>query len=321
MLVGSAHCSTIRSTSSSVCARSVTAPSVSVGTCTRRRYRPLRGSLRSHLRDPASGEGTGPFEARCARTSGTRRPVGRYRPLRGSLRSHLRDPASGGGYRPLRGSLRSHLRDPASGGGNAAPSRLAALAPQGPGVRWRYRPLRAGSLRSHLRDPAPGGGTSFPRLAASAPQGPGAGGGPAPSEARCARTSGTRRRWRYRPLRGSLRSHLRDPASGGGTGPFEARCARTSGTRKGRYTGDWKNACHVRPASGPEKSQSRAILSGHPGPGDSFHFGNYLGALRQWVDLQEGPRPVLLHRRPARPHRAAGTRRCCASASPLRPLS
>jgi tryptophanyl-tRNA synthetase len=30
------------------------------------------------------------------------------------------------------------------------------------------------------------------------------------------------------------------------------------------------------------------ILSGIQATGDSFHFGNYLGALRQWVDLQEG---------------------------------
>ena len=29
------------------------------------------------------------------------------------------------------------------------------------------------------------------------------------------------------------------------------------------------------------------VLSGIQPTADSFHFGNYLGALRQWVDLQE----------------------------------
>ena len=35
------------------------------------------------------------------------------------------------------------------------------------------------------------------------------------------------------------------------------------------------------------------ILSGIQATGDSFHFGNYLGALRQWVDLQEGHDPFF----------------------------
>lgn len=30
------------------------------------------------------------------------------------------------------------------------------------------------------------------------------------------------------------------------------------------------------------------VLSGIQPTADSFHFGNYLGALRQWVDLQIG---------------------------------
>jgi tryptophanyl-tRNA synthetase len=35
------------------------------------------------------------------------------------------------------------------------------------------------------------------------------------------------------------------------------------------------------------------ILSGIQATGDSFHFGNYLGALRQWVDLQDGHEPFF----------------------------
>ncbi len=35
------------------------------------------------------------------------------------------------------------------------------------------------------------------------------------------------------------------------------------------------------------------VLSGIQPTSDSFHFGNYLGALRQWVDLQEGYEPFF----------------------------
>ncbi len=35
------------------------------------------------------------------------------------------------------------------------------------------------------------------------------------------------------------------------------------------------------------------VLSGIQPTSDSFHFGNYLGALRQWVDLQEGHQPFF----------------------------
>jgi len=35
------------------------------------------------------------------------------------------------------------------------------------------------------------------------------------------------------------------------------------------------------------------VLSGIQPTGDSFHFGNYLGALRQWVDLQEEHQPFF----------------------------
>jgi tryptophanyl-tRNA synthetase len=35
------------------------------------------------------------------------------------------------------------------------------------------------------------------------------------------------------------------------------------------------------------------VLSGIQPTSDSFHFGNYLGALRQWVDLQEGHHPFF----------------------------
>ena len=48
------------------------------------------------------------------------------------------------------------------------------------------------------------------------------------------------------------------------------------------------------------------VLSGIQPTADSFHFGNYLGALRQWVRPAGGLPAVLLHRRPARDHRRAG---------------
>ncbi len=35
------------------------------------------------------------------------------------------------------------------------------------------------------------------------------------------------------------------------------------------------------------------VLSGIQATGDSFHFGNYLGALRQWVDLQDQHEPFF----------------------------
>ena len=35
------------------------------------------------------------------------------------------------------------------------------------------------------------------------------------------------------------------------------------------------------------------MLSGIQPTADSFHFGNYLGALRQWVDLQEDHEPFF----------------------------
>ncbi|CAA9341524.1 MAG: Tryptophanyl-tRNA synthetase [uncultured Nocardioidaceae bacterium] len=44
------------------------------------------------------------------------------------------------------------------------------------------------------------------------------------------------------------------------------------------------------PASHPTAGESRTrprVLSGIQPTGDSFHFGNYLGALRQWVALQD----------------------------------
>lgn len=42
------------------------------------------------------------------------------------------------------------------------------------------------------------------------------------------------------------------------------------------------------PESGPPIGTARPrVLSGIQPTADSFHFGNYLGALRQWVDLQE----------------------------------
>ncbi len=55
------------------------------------------------------------------------------------------------------------------------------------------------------------------------------------------------------------------------------------------------------PATAPEVEASEAasgtarprVLSGIQPTADSFHFGNYLGALRQWVDLQAEHEPFF----------------------------
>src|SRR5690606_41252795 len=41
-------------------------------------------------------------------------------------------------------------------------------------------------------------------------------------------------------------------------------------------------------SASPPVTAAPRILSGIQPTADSFHFGNYLGALRPWVDLQEG---------------------------------
>ncbi len=47
---------------------------------------------------------------------------------------------------------------------------------------------------------------------------------------------------------------------------------------------------HQTPAAGPARPR---VLSGIQPTSDSFHFGNYLGALRQWVSLQEEHEPFF----------------------------
>src|SRR3954453_6027487 len=46
------------------------------------------------------------------------------------------------------------------------------------------------------------------------------------------------------------------------------------------------------PSSGASPALPR-VLSGIQPTADSFHFGNYLGALRQWVDLQVEHQPFF----------------------------
>ena len=45
-------------------------------------------------------------------------------------------------------------------------------------------------------------------------------------------------------------------------------------------------------AEAPAAPRAR-VLSGIQPTADSFHFGNYLGALRQWVDLQDEHEPFF----------------------------
>ena len=44
------------------------------------------------------------------------------------------------------------------------------------------------------------------------------------------------------------------------------------------------------PTDGPARPR---VLSGIQPTSDSFHFGNYLGATRQWVDLQDTHQPFF----------------------------
>ena len=47
------------------------------------------------------------------------------------------------------------------------------------------------------------------------------------------------------------------------------------------------------PTPAPEAAARPRVLSGIQPTSDSFHFGNYLGALRQWVDLQQEHQPFF----------------------------
>ena len=47
------------------------------------------------------------------------------------------------------------------------------------------------------------------------------------------------------------------------------------------------------PASSSQPTARPRVLSGIQPTSDSFHFGNYLGALRQWVDLQDEHEPFF----------------------------
>ena len=47
------------------------------------------------------------------------------------------------------------------------------------------------------------------------------------------------------------------------------------------------------PTPAPEAAARPRVLSGIQPTSDSFHFGNYLGALRQWVDLQREHQPFF----------------------------
>ena len=52
-------------------------------------------------------------------------------------------------------------------------------------------------------------------------------------------------------------------------------------------------APEVSPAPVDGSAARPRVLSGIQPTADSFHFGNYLGALRQWVDLQENHQPFF----------------------------
>src|SRR5262245_35526800 len=52
-------------------------------------------------------------------------------------------------------------------------------------------------------------------------------------------------------------------------------------------------APEVAPAAQRTGASRPRVLSGIQPTADSFHFGNYLGALRQWVDLQDDYEPFF----------------------------
>jgi tryptophanyl-tRNA synthetase len=49
----------------------------------------------------------------------------------------------------------------------------------------------------------------------------------------------------------------------------------------------------TQPAAAATGGARPRVVSGIQPTADSFHFGNYLGALRQWVDLQEEHQPFF----------------------------
>ena len=67
-------------------------------------------------------------------------------------------------------------------------------------------------------------------------------------------------------------------------------------------------------------TDSERIFSGIQ-PTGRKHLGNYIGAIRQYVEGQDRGEGDLLHRRPARDHRSPTTRPSCASGSTTRPRS
>ena len=69
-----------------------------------------------------------------------------------------------------------------------------------------------------------------------------------------------------------------------------------------------------------EKPALPRVLSGIQPTSDSFHFGNYLGATRQWLELQETHQPFFFIADMHALDRAR-SRRSCASARTLPPPS
>ena len=91
--------------------------------------------------------------------------------------------------------------------------------------------------------------------------------------------------------------HRRRGAAGDAAAPITPRPERPMPARR-------------QPASGEPRPMARRhvqprVFSGIQ-PSGNLTLGNYLGALRRWVEMQDGHPDALLRRRPARDHRLAG---------------
>ena len=120
-----------------------------------------------------------------------------------------------------------------------------------------------------------------------------------------------RRRRRGPPGRSRTRTTTPRPTARRRPSRLRSRPGRTGWLFRPGYDASAPTAWADRPApdhmadnggmSAPTDRRPR-VLSGIQPTADSFHLGNYLGALRNWVALQDDPRRVLLRRRPARDH-------------------
>ena len=138
--------------------------------------------------------------------------------------------------------------------------------------------------------------------------------------ARAARGRAPRRRPARRPalVGRSARPRVTRQRRGAGRGRA-CRCRCSPPPRASCCTSPDTMSCM--PVDAPAPAALPRILSGMQPTSDSLHLGNYLGALVNWVGLQDGLRRLLLRRRPPRADRADRPRGAARSAPGSPPRS